>query len=123
MKKRQVATTEVKMSQLAEHFVLNVLFDLLPCTPTQWRGGRWPQQKSKPAWAQIAGRIFNPDPDPSPDLNPDPYCYCVQYTCTLRKSVHENMLLMIGNEVIKFLFCFHALDINALLLGIDLHEF
>jgi hypothetical protein len=34
---------------LTEHFVPNVLFDQLPCTPTQWRGGRWPLQKSKQA--------------------------------------------------------------------------
>jgi hypothetical protein len=56
--------------------------------------------------AQIAGRIFNPDPDPSPDLNPDPYCYCVQYTCTLQKSVDKNMPQLIGNEVIKLLSLF-----------------
>jgi hypothetical protein len=33
-------------------------------------------------------------------------CYCVQYTCTLRKSVVKNMLQLIGNEVIKFVSLF-----------------
>jgi hypothetical protein len=73
------------------------------CPPPPTPGERYITQGGPPRniiIAQIAGRIFNPDP--SPDL----YCYCVQYTCTLRKSVHKNMPLLIGNEVIKFLSLF-----------------
>jgi hypothetical protein len=72
-------------------------------------------------WAQIAVRIFIPDP--SPDLNPDPYCYCVQYTCTLRKSVHKNMPLLIGNEVIKILSLFSCFRYKRPTTGNGLHEF
>jgi hypothetical protein len=63
-------------------------------------------------WAQIAGRIFNPDP----------YYYCVR-----TRAPYENWLIKICRNWLEmklsnFYLCFHALDIKALLLGIGLDE-